>query len=264
MPAATITVVEAMRRVCTLLQDDSPQFNRWIETELVDWFNDGQAAIVKYLPASSSGIYTIKLVTGVLQSIEQITAENYLLHDGSTPSVTLLGNQLMKVMNNMGIDGLTVGRIIRVIDQDVLDQNNPNWMLTAQAASVVRQYVFDAEQPRFFMVQPPIPASPAVWARVALSSQPTKIPNTGTPGDELYGEASENATVISVSDEFIDDLVNYVVARANMKDAEFADNNKATFFGGQFVSSINAKAATLTGTSPNLKMLPMASQQPVK
>jgi hypothetical protein len=66
--------------------------------------------------------------------------------------------------------------------------------------------------------------------------------------------------LIQVRDEFIDDLVNYVVARANMKDAEWADANKAQFFQSMFLGSLNAKVAAITGSNPNLKRLPFAPE----
>ena len=47
-------VREVLRRVCTLLTDVSPQFVRWSEGELVDWVNDGQLAIARYLPTAAS------------------------------------------------------------------------------------------------------------------------------------------------------------------------------------------------------------------
>ena len=45
-----------------------------------------------------------------------------------------------------------------------------------------------------------------------------------------------------------------------MKDAEWADGNKATYFANLFLGSLNAKVQVLTGTNPNLKRLPMAPE----
>ena len=70
-----------------------------------------------------------------------------------------------------------------------------------------------------------------------------------------------STTKISVNDEHIDDLVNYVVARAYMNNANFAGNdNKAAQFVAQFTSSLNAKVIALTGNNPNLQRLPLAPE----
>ena len=63
-----------------------------------------------------------------------------------------------------------------------------------------------------------------------------------------------------MSDEYIDDLVNYIVARANMKPVEWADGNKAAYFTSLFTGSLNAKVVAVTGNNPNLTRLPFAPE----
>lgn len=256
----TILVREALRRVSKLLQDSSPQFNKFPEQELVDALNDGHLAIAKFLPSAASRNDAIKLRPGTLQSIESIAAVDCKPGDGSTPAQPVLGTSMLGVSRNMGADGLTAGRVINITDQKTLDLQDPDWHLMSRMATVIRSYTYNPLTPLYFNVFPPVHSTTAVWAQVQFNAQPLRIPNTGTPGSELYAADGASAETIKVRDEFIDDLVNYVVARANMKDAEWADANKASFFTNLWLGSMNAKVTAMTGTNPNLKRLPFAPE----
>ncbi|WP_230685326.1 DUF6682 family protein, partial [Streptococcus pneumoniae] len=104
----------------------------------------------------------------------------------------------------------------------------------------IQCFTFNPQLPLYFYVTPPVHASTQVWAQVQYNAQPLSIPNTGAPSSELYLADGSKSELIKVRDEFIDDLVNYVVARANMKEAEWADGNKATYFTNLFLGSLNA------------------------
>lgn len=257
--AGTILVKDAIGRISSLLQDVSPQFTRWPENEIVNWLNDAHLAITKFLPAANSRIDAIKLTAGTRQSIETIAQANCKPGDGSTPSASILGTQVLDVIRNMGSDGLTPGNSIRLLTdgREVLDSQTPNWHTITGAA--VSNYMFDPRMPRYFYISPGATASPVMWAEVAYTAQPIAIANTGTPGSELYLTGGSSTTKISVADEFIDDLVNYVCARAFMKNAQFAGNGPAASnYTALFVGSLNAKVAAMTGNNPNLKRLPFA------
>lgn len=258
---STLLVRDVLYTAGSLLQDVSPQqFVHFKERQLVDFANDAQAALAKFLPASCARLDAIKLVPGTRQSIENIPAANCKPGDGSTPTVPILGNLLLGIACNMGADGLTRGRVVRMVARKDLDARDPDWHLASKAGTSVRHYAFDPATPRYFYVDPPVPASPAVWLEASFTAQPIKIPNTGSEGAEIYKWDGSNATTLSVADEFKDDVVNYVVARANLMDVEWADANKATVFANLFLGSLNAKVAALTGNNPNLKQLPFAPQ----
>ena len=84
--------------------------------------------------------------------------------------------------------------------------------------------------------------------------------NTGTVGGELYLVSGSSAQKLCIADEHSDDLVNYIVARANMKDTEWSDGNKAMAFAKLFTDSINGLVTARTGSNPNLKRLPFAPE----
>lgn len=252
--AATALVRDVLWRVAVLLQDTAPQFQRWPERELVHWLNDAQVAVVKFLPSAASRVDAIKLAAGTRQSIAAIPAANCKPGDGSTPSAPIYGTLFLNPRRNMGADGVSPGRSVRMVDRDVLDSQTPNWhTLTGADVSSV---VFDPLTPRFFYVTPGVPVGQDRWLEIAYNAASTSIPNVAADGSEAYANSGSSTVTISIDDEHVDDLVNYVVARANMKDAKFADPAKAVAHTNLFLGSLNAKVTAMTGTNPNLRMLP--------
>ena len=258
--ARTVTVKEVMWRISVQLQDTVPQFTRWPERETVMWLDDAQMAVWKFLPLSASRIDAIKLKPGTLQSIESIAAADCKPGDGSTPSAPILGTQLLRLLNDMGADGLTPGNAIRLVSRDMMDAQSPTWRTVAR--SPVECFMFDPDTPRYFEVTPGVPVGPAVrWVRIAYTAQPVAIPNTGTEGSEIYKIDGGNTTKLSIADEHIDDIVNYMAARAHLKNAQQSDGDaKFPAFVSLFVNSINAKVTAMTGNNPNLKRLPFAPE----
>lgn len=257
--ARTTTVREVLYRVSVLQQDVVPQFQRWPEAQTVMWLDDAQMAVWKFLPLAASRIDAIKLKPGTLQSIESIAVVDCKPGVGGAPTQPVLGTQLIHLVNNMGADGLTPGRAIRLTSREQMDAQSPDWHTVAKPA--VECFMFEPETPRNFYVTPGVTASPDVWVRLAYTAQPAKIPNTGVPGAELYKYDGTNAQLISIGDEHIDDLVNYVMARSWMRNSQNAgEPQKAAQFAGMFLQSINSKVAAVVGNSPNLKKLPFAPE----
>lgn len=259
--AGTILVREALRRASNLLNDLVPaQFQRHTERDCVDYLNDAALAIVKYLLTAGSRLDAVKLKPGTRQSIETIAAADCKPGDGSVPAVPILGINLLRVVRNMGAGGLTPGRAIRIVDQKMLDAQDPDWHAASRAKTVVSGFTYDPALPRYFFVTPPVHATTAVWIDLAYNAQPLKVPAGGAPGSEVYLSGGSNAAPIPLPDEYIDDLVNYVVARAKMQNTEWADPIGAQFFAGLFLNALNGKVAAVSGANPNLKRLPFAPE----
>lgn len=258
--AATLKVKDLVWRVSSLLQDVAPQFNRWPEQEIINWLNDAQLAITKYLPASCARVDAIKLVAGSRQSIAAIPALSCKPGDGSTPSAPIYGVQPLDFICNMGSDGLSPGDAIPPpVDRKILDTQRPNWH--SVPGTKIKQVVYNPETPLYFLVQPPVPTGGSQWIMLGYIAQPLLVPNTGTPGAELYAIDGGSTATISVDDIYGDDLVDYVCARAYSKNADFAgSDNKVVFFTNRFLSSLNLRITALTGNNPNLKRLPFAPE----
>lgn len=251
MAAHNPLVKEALRRVSDQLQDLVPQFVRWDQTSLVQALMDAQRVLSKYLPHSCSRVDAIKLVPGTKQSIDVVPANRILNGDGTT-SVESHGNRLLEgTVRNMGANGTTPGRSVRPVPGVVLDQSDPTWH--TKTASVVTQIVYNPQTPKVFYVSPGVPASPDVWLEMPWLPDPTEI---STAGD--YTAASADTTRLSVDNKYLDDIVNYVMARAYMKDAEFIGSAAlANSYSAMFVASINLQAVAMGLPDPKLRTLPI-------
>lgn len=254
--AGTVLVREALRRASKLLNDLSPQFQRHPEAGCVDSLNDGALAICKYLPLAGSRVDAVRLAPGTRQSIKSIAQASIVPGDGS-PAAAVQGISVISCARNMGANGAQPGRVIRPIDRKTLDAVDRDWHLPSRASTTVRGFMYDPATPLYFYVEPPVHASTPVWVELAWNAQPARVPN---PGSTSYAADGNNSTPIPIGDEYLDDLVNYVVARENMKETEWADAEKAAFFANLFLTSLNGMAAAQTGINPNLKRLPFAPE----
>lgn len=249
MPSTTL-VKDFLFRVSTQLLDLSPQFERWSEVELVDALNDGQRVIAKLLPHTCSRVDAVRLVPGTRQSIALIRADSIVPGDGRSPADTY-GQMLLGVHRTMGTNGLMPGNALRIVDRDVLDATQPDWHTKT---GTPREYTYDPRTPKVFYVSPGVPANVSTWVEISLVADPTPVPNTGG----LFGKSGGATTLLSIDDRNVDDLFYYVLARANLKEAEYGGNaNLAASYTQLFVNSMNGQIAAVTGVNPNLKNLPM-------
>jgi len=252
--ASTKTVRVLLGQVSTQLHDVSPQFTRWTEPELVAWLNDAQLAVAKYMPQACSRVDVVRLAPGTKQSIESISAAAIIPGDGSSPA-NVTGVALLDVRRNMGANGTTPGKVLRIVDREILDSISPEWHTKT---GVPNQYVFTPTTPKVFYVSPGVTGT--VWVELAFIAVPKLIVSNGS-----FGYDGNSTETISVADTYSDDLINYILARAYMKDAEFAANQQlAAAHTALFTSSINAQAAALTGVNPNLQSLPFNPNLPAR
>lgn len=256
--AMTTLVRKFLRTVATTLQDISPQFSRWTEVELVTYANFGQMAIAKYLPQAGSRVDAVRLLPGTRQDLTKVLAANILPGDGSA-AADAYGISLLDIVRNMGTNGSTPGRVVRPVDRDTKDNNDPDWHTRADTS--IREYIFDKNTPRSFYVSPGAHAATPVWVELSWMAEPRRIPDGGEPGAEAYKYDGASAALLGINDQFVEDLHNYVVAIALLKGSKNTQNaGKAQMHASMFLSSINSQATVLTGVSPNLKTLPFATE----
>ena len=250
--ASTLLVKDVLWRVSVLLQDTVPQFQRWPEAELIYWLNDAQDAIAKYLPSECSMLGALKLRAGTLQAVDTVAAVDFKPSIGPVPVVPINGNRFVAPFRNMGAEGLTAGRAVRMVDRDILDGQDPDWHTRTGAR--IDSVMFDETTPRVFWVSPGVTG--VLWMQIAFLAQPTRIPAGGAPAAEVYKIEGTSPATISISDTNLDEIVDYMIARANMKETTYSDANKVTIHTQRFLGSINARAMAATGVNPNLRLLP--------
>jgi len=222
----TLTGANLISRIQDSLQDTTGV--RWTEAELLRYINDGQREVVNFRPEAAADHSNIQLATGTEQSI---------------PDVAL---SLIKVVRNMSATGgsATGKRAIRIVDVDVLNSIEPDWhdpTVTGDAAhgSVVKHYIYDPDDPRRFYVYPGIKSGQNAYVEVVTSRSPTDLSATSSTIyiDDIYGNA----------------LVDYVLYRCYMKEAEFAGNQERAGSHYQlFVSSLTGGGASKNLQNPNL------------
>jgi hypothetical protein len=204
---------DVLNRVRVLLNDDG---TRWPNSELFYWISDAQRLISLVRPDSTSASEVVSLVAGSKQSIPATSS------------------RLLDVMHNIGSDGTTVGRAIKLTDRDQLQTQDPYWQTKPQK-SEVREYVYDPRTPSVFYVTPPAKVSTKI--EIVTQKNPTDITAT-----------TDN---LSLADVYFECVVNYVMYRAYSKDNEFAANSSAANNYLQLVLSVlGLKTVKDVGASP--------------
>ena len=201
---------------------------RWTRAELLSWLNDGLRQIVTIQPSASSTTVSKQLAVGTRQ---------YIPTDGWL---------LLSVYRNMGTNGTTPGRVIRIVSREILDSFNPNWN-TVTATAEVRNYMYTDQDQLAFYVYPP---------------------NTGTQYIELnYSVQPVDLTLetqpIPIFDVFQSALVDYILYRACSKDAEYAPGVQLSqSYMATFVAAIQGKNQSEITSNPTQSLGP--SSPPIR
>lgn len=211
---ATVTVASVIDKTQVILQDTTGI--RWPDAELLGWLNDGQREIVLYKPNAFVKNTSVQLVSGTKQGLPAD------------------GVQLIDVVRNMGANGSTPGRAIRITMREILDSQVPNWHFDTATAEV-KHYMYSMLDPKNYYVYPP---------------------NTGAGYVEIiYGAAPTEATLnstITLDDIYQTILVDYILYRAYSKDTEFAaDVNRASAHQTAYLAALSGKAKVEAGANPN-------------
>jgi len=195
---------------------------RWTRAELLAWLNDGMRQIVTIQPSASSTTVSKQLVAGTRQTIPD---DGWLL---------------LAIYRNMGTNGSTPGRAIRIISREILDGFNPNWN-TDTATAEVRNYIYSNQDQLAFYVYPP---------------------NTGTQYVELNYSAqpadlTSETQVIPIFDVFQSALVDYILYRACSKDAQYAPGLQlASQYSASFVAAVKGKTESEVTNDPSMALGP--------
>jgi len=202
----------------SILQDTDN--NRWSEAEHLLAVNNGSKEICLFKPDAYVVSESVELSAGPVQS----------LPDG--------GYQLQNITHNMGTDGSTPGKAIRLLDQRVLDSMDENWR-TATPSSVVDYYIYDERVPLEFQVSPPQPASNFGHVWMSYCKSPPEI---------AIGET------ILIPDIYRSVLLDYVLYCAFKKDADQPGNAQRAIAHYQaFLNALGERRNVEAIEDPNVK-----------
>ena len=220
--AGTLQAQHILSRVRNILQDNTGV--RWTDGEMFDYLSDGQREIANFRPDATATHANVQLATGTEQTIPAD------------------GLRLINVARNMSgtATSATGARAISKVNLDVINSEEPSWhdpTVTGRAAhgTVVKHYMFDDRDPRKFSVYPGVAGN--AYVEFIYSKNPTSI--------------GANTDLIQVDDIFANALINFVLYRAYLKDAEFAGNQQRSGTHYQlFFQSLNFSKATTLNEAP--------------
>ena len=221
---------EILSRAVILLNDK--KHVRWPLTELCDWLNEGIRAIVLAKPSASTKTLTLNLVEGTKQEVPQT----------GTPQ------PLMLISINRNMVAGKPGRAVTIIDQALLDEENPNWHDKADLPfrPQVRHYVYSEADPLTFYVYPGNTGTGVVEATV--STCPDAIAGSGTKT-----ELTDFDITVPLPEPYSVPLLDYVMYRAFLKDDIAGQGSKGAGHFQQFMAAVGLKIQVEGATSPNTK-----------
>ena len=186
---STVLASSIIDRAAITLQDTTNI--RWPRAELLGWLNDGQRDIVMHKPNAC-----------VANGARQLAA-------GSKQTIAADAIGLVDAVRNLGANGTTPGRAVRLVSREILDSQIPGWHFETPTGEV-KHFVYSELDPRTFYVYPP--SNGANQLELICSAAP--------------GNVAENAT-IAIDDIYANALLDYILYRAYAKDTEYASNPTA-------------------------------------
>ena len=214
---------------------------RWPVGEWVRYLNDGQREIMLHRPDAFNKSAVIDCVAGTKQALPA---------DGA------------KLIDVQRYSTVTSKRAVRICSREILDAQMPNWHNIAGAAEIVH-FMYDPREPKAFWVYPP--ATIAAKLEINYSATPTDIaePAAGSEYTAVVGN-------ISVADIYANALLDYMLYRGYLKDADYAGNAAraqahyaafATALGIELKATLSA--APVSVGNPNFRQGSSAATVPV-
>ena len=199
-----LTVIAIVNRSSAILQDVGAI--RYSQADLVAYASDGQRRIVTVRPDAAAQTFVQPLVAGTLQQVPQ----GY--------------SGLVAVHCNVTQPGGERRAAIRPIERAILDHENPDWNYRPEA-TLVEHYVYEpAANPLVWWCYPAPKTASAQAVEMTAVLDPPELGINDTP---------------SINPVFHEALIDYVVARAVMRDSEFGDQmNRAQFHAQLFWQAI--------------------------
>jgi hypothetical protein len=209
-----------------LLQDLTSGGTRWLDAEMVLWFNAAQREVSLFKPDASVTTASITLTVAVTKQT---------LPTGA--------NHLIAINRNMGADGATPGKAIRLVDMEVMNAQNPDWH-TDTASTVIKHYLYDKKNPTVFWVYPAAHATTQVDVEAVYAIIPAALVAANI--------ATGQTVAINVPDIYYNGIVDYMVYRALSKDSTYTKNGvDPELYYRRFLASVGAIDLSQKKVDPN-------------
>ena len=195
------TAASVMRKANTTLQDVGAV--RWTPSELLDWLNVGMRSIVTIKPNAKTESVVLTLAAGTRQT------------------VPVTYTMLSRVVRNMGTNGTTPGKAIRMLaSREMLDAQMPDWHSTdgIPFTPAVEYAIQDTVNPREFYVVPGNTGTGRIEVIVGV------VPTPVSPPAGAAALSIDNYTgTLPMDDIYLDILLDLVLFRAFSKDSAAPD-----------------------------------------
>lgn len=211
------------------LRDDlhDPNGVRYTLSALLQFVSDAQRAVVLCRPDANAVV------------------ESVLLDEGSTRQALPAGGvRFFGLIRNMGADGGTPGRAVRVASLESLNLVSANWHRAGPSPEIY-DYAPDEVTPTVFWVSPA--PGKDVWVEIKYSAEPAEVRADGT---------------LNVLETFSEPVREYVLYRAySRNDAAVDFQGRAALHLQRFFSLLGQEAQARLMTSPiNLITSPTGNQ----
>lgn len=221
-------------KVSTIINDiakelGDPSMVTWNRPTLIGLLNQAVKQVVLVRPDANSITENLNLVLGTLQDL---------------PADAL---RLLDVVRNMGADGLTPGRAIKIVDSDTLVAFDPDWHTNTPVA-VITSYVYDESSPGSLYVNPPSDGTTKVEIKVS------KIPAEQDVGmdDTAF---NDDATVVGLKDIYYNPLMEWILYKAfSFEKASASSVSTANTHMSSFYGSLGVKVQSDMMNSPEVKL----------
>lgn len=189
---------------------------RWTVAELLNWITDAQRAVANARPAATATTAAVQLTAD--QSLQAIPAAAFML---------------INITHNLGSDGNTPGKRIRHVDWTTLLAHQET-MYSAVGTAEVSNYAYvPHERPLEFLVYPRAHATTPVYVSMTYAKRPVEVTDAGD--------------TLTVADDYLNPVLDFVMFRAFSKDTEFSDNGKAVAFYNSYASALGLKRMSVVG-----------------
>ena len=191
--------------------------------ELQKWINTAYQEIVKVRPDANAAAVTVTLAVGVRQKLTDAGSINL-------PNAT----RLIDVVRNMADSSNKLPIIL--VDKEMMDQIFPAWINTTGSVNIA-YWMYDLRLPKEFLVYPPATAS----AQIELLY--SSVPTAHTLSDSDLNPAGINTEVIRLDDIYANAILDYVLYRSYLKDAESGSADRAAHHLQAFNASLSEKTS---------------------
>lgn len=166
-----------------------------------------------------------------------VVTENIKTVAGTKQSLPAYAIRLNSVYRNMGLDGATPGRGIRLVERETKDGANFNWH-SETGKDLSKEYVYDDRDPTTLYVSPPSLGNH--YIEVSFSREPT-----------VYDFTEGKDPDLTVSDIYIPAIVEYAVYKLlSQSDDNTPDGNKANMHYQKWADLLSLKINSDVNTSP--------------